>query len=131
MQSADVVARNGNTVGRIDQVLLDPEHGEVAFVLLERGGFLGLSPSWFALPVEALAWAPNGNGYRLTVNEQLLSSEPSIPVDENHLPTQVSLQDLAQLYQHFGITPYWEQGRQQIGQNASSSAPSSGSSQQR
>ena len=55
MQSADVYAPNGDLIGHIDQVMIDPHHGEVAFVLLERGGFIGLSPGWSAVPVEAFA----------------------------------------------------------------------------
>lgn len=109
LQSADVFSPTGETIGRVDQVMIDVDHGEVAFVLVERGGFLGLNASWYALPIEALAWAPyQGGGYRLTVDPKLLNGEPSVPVNRNQLPTHVSAQQLAQLYQHFGIRPYWQ-----------------------
>lgn len=133
LQPAGVFAGNGNTIGRVDQVMIDVERGEVAFVLLQRGGFLGLNPSWYAVPIEALAWAPYQGAYRLTVDEQLLNSEPSVPVNEKNLPTHVDTQELAQLYHHFGIAPYWENGGQQMGaakgRNAGSgsSQPPSGS----
>lgn len=127
MESAGVFARNGNTIGHVDQVMIDVDRGQVAFVLLQRGGFLGLNPSWYAVPIEALAWAPYQGAYRLTVDDQLLNSEPSVPADKNHLPTRVDAQELAQLYQHFGITPYWENNGRQVGSNAPAASKGAGS----
>ncbi len=64
LQSSPVWARRGNEIGHIDQVLIDTRNGKVAYVLIERGGFLGLSPTWYAIPVEVLTWSPaTGNGY--------------------------------------------------------------------
>ena len=125
LRSAQVFTASGNGIGHIDRVLIDPEHGEVAFVLIKQGGFLGLTPHWYAVPIEALAWTPFRGGYRLTVNKPSLASEPSIPVNENNLPARVDAGQLAQLYQHFDIQPYWEAGAGQQG-----GAAGSGSSQQ-
>lgn len=136
MRSAPVYAYNGpyngSAVGNIRQVMIDPQRGEVAFVLIERGGFLGLEPRWYAVPIEALAWAPFQGAYRLTVNEQLLDGEPSVAANNNNAPVQVPTNQLAQLYRHFGMTPYWEQGAAQNGSNAGNaggSGTNSGSSQ--
>ena len=41
LKSADVYAANGDLIGHLDQVMIDPQHGETAFVLVERGGFSG------------------------------------------------------------------------------------------
>ncbi len=109
LESADVYAANGDRVGHIDEVLIDTRRGYVAYVLLRRGGFLGLNPTWFALPVEALTWSPYNAqyGYRLTVDERLLENVPPVPANEARLITYVPKRDLAELYQHFGIKPYW------------------------
>ena len=93
-------------------------------MLIKQGGFLGLTPHWYAAPIEALAWTPFQGGYRLTVNKPSLANEPSIPINENNLPTRVDAQQLAQLYQHFDIQPYWEEAAGQAG-----GAAGSGSSQ--
>jgi sporulation protein YlmC with PRC-barrel domain len=112
LQGADVYAQNGNYVGTVDQVMIDVARGEVAFALLSRGGFLGLNQSLFALPVEALAWAPSPQGqYRLTVDEARLDSEPSVRVTRLDAPIRVPDNQIAALYRHFGITPYWQHGQ--------------------
>lgn len=118
LKASDVYAPNGHYIGGVQHVLLDPKHGEVAFALIKEGGFLGLAPHWFAIPVQALAWAPYHGGYRLTVTARVLANEPSIPV-QTQLPSEVSEAQLAQLYQHFGLRPYWEGGG---GQNGSGTA---------
>ena len=133
LKSADVYAANGDLIGHLDQVMIDPQHGETAFVLVERGGFLGLSPRWYALPIEALAWSPYEGGYRLTVPEQKLDNQASVAVDEIHLPNRVQAKELAQLYRQFEIRPYWEQGQTSSGSSSgdgNGSATAAGSSQQ-
>ena len=127
-------AENG-TVGNIREVMIDPRHGEVAFVLIERGGFLGLQPRWYAVPPEALAWAPYRGGYELTVSEQLLNTAPPVQPANNTAPNgpvSVPAGQLTQLYQHFGINPYWEQGTAGLnpGNQAGFAGVNSGSSRQ-
>lgn len=115
LKAASVYAPNGHVVGQVQHVLIDPKRGEVAFALIKEGGFLGLAPHWFAIPVQALAWTPFRGGYRLTTSARLLANEPTIPV-QTKLPTEVPAMQLAQLYQHFGLRPYWEEGSGQNGQ---------------
>jgi sporulation protein YlmC with PRC-barrel domain len=130
LKSADVYAPNGNDVGDIDEVMIDIDRGEVAYILLSRGGFLGIDQSWFALPVEALARAPYRGGYRLTVDEQALKQDPKLHANRQDLPSHVSTAQLAALYQQFKIRPYWEPGPQQSGaQSPSGGTQGSGSSQ--
>jgi hypothetical protein len=107
MPSAPVFAINpgGNAIGHIKRVLIDPERGEVAFVLIEQGGFLGLAPRWYAVPVEALDWAPYQGGNRLTVNANILSGEPAVQPHQISGPIYVPEAQLAQLYQKFGVRP--------------------------
>lgn len=103
----------GGQVGNIRDVMIDPRHGHVAFVLIERDGFLGVQPRWYAVPPEALAWSPYQGGFDLTVNDQLLNTAPAVqPANNNapNAPVMVPVNQLAQLYGHFGVTPYWEQG---------------------
>lgn len=125
---------NGGNVGNIKEVMIDPRRGEVAFVLIERGGFLGLQPTWYAVPPEALAWSPYRGGYDLTVNQQLLNTAPPVhPANNNppNGPLEFPASQLARLYQHFRINPYWEQGvaGSNPGNTAGLAGASSGSQQ--
>jgi sporulation protein YlmC with PRC-barrel domain len=124
LENADVYARNGNHIGRIDEVMIDVDRGEVAYVLVARGGFLGLDEVWLAMPVEALSWNRFGGDLVLTADESRLTRLPSLPVQRNDLPTQVSAAQLAQLYDVFGMAPYWQQSG--AGRQASAQSPRQG-----
>ncbi len=113
LRAITVHARNGNLVGDIDQVMIDPAHGMVAFVLVKRGGFLGLNPTWFALPIQALRWSSYRGQYQLTVNEQQLNNIPPVPANAGNLTNHVNRQALADLYSDFNVSPYWQSGSQQ------------------
>ena len=113
LRAITVHGQNGSLVGNIDQVMIDPSHGMVAFVLVKRGGFLGLNPTWFALPVQALRWSAYRGQYQLTVNAQQLNNIPSVPANDSNLTNHVNKHALAQLYGDFNVSPYWQSGSQQ------------------
>ena len=116
LRQANAYTETGNLVGNVDQVMIDTDSGKVAFVLIRRGSFLGLSPTWYAAPIEALNWRPNNVGYRLDIDQQALRGLPAIPAVRANLTTDVRRGELAQLYRDYSVRPYWTQ------QNSSQSA---------
>lgn len=121
LRSVGVYSESGNhPLGHVDRVMIDTRSGHVAYALIKRGGFLGLNPTWAALPVEALTWtraSPGTPGYggvqvrpgfRLSVKAQELKGQPSMPVNTTNLTTFAPKRDLARLYRHFGVKPYWQ-----------------------
>lgn len=113
LRSVSVFTRNGKRVGSIDQVMIDTAHGMVAFVLVKRGGFLGLNPTWFAIPVEAIRWSSYQDRYQLTVAEQRLNQIPTVPANNGNLTNTVNTHALAQLYAAFNVSPYWTRSSSQ------------------
>lgn len=57
------------------------------------------------MPLQALDWAAPET-LRLQVPKAALDRMPNLTGD---VPTAVRRSDLEKLYQHFGITPYWQQ----------------------
>jgi sporulation protein YlmC with PRC-barrel domain len=108
LRNANVYAKSGDLIGSIDHVMIDVDNGRIAFVLVKRGGFLGLNPTWYAIPLEALNWSAYGNGFRLGVNQQQLRGLPTIPAINGNLETTVPRGQLTRLYQHFDVQPYWQ-----------------------
>jgi sporulation protein YlmC with PRC-barrel domain len=107
VRGMEVESADGQFVGDIDKIIIDTDHGHVAYVLIAPGGMLGGSEEWIPVPFEALQWSPQGY-YTLGVDEQQLKQVQGLPKRE--LPAQVRAQQLEKLYERFGATPYWEQG---------------------
>ncbi|MGE3539654.1 MAG: PRC-barrel domain-containing protein [Candidatus Tectimicrobiota bacterium] len=112
IRGAEVVGPMGNGIGEIDEVIIDPEHGYVAYVLIEHGGFLGFGAEWSPVPFTALQVA--GEDFRLPVAESLLRRMPKLPRED--LPAQVSAAHLRQLYAEYDVTPYWAGAGHRAGQ---------------
>ena len=107
VRGTEVESADGQFVGEIDRVMIDPDHGHVAYVLIAEGGMLGGSEAWIPMPFKALEWSPQGH-YTLSVGQQQLAQVQGLPKRE--MPAQVRAQQLERLYERFGVSPYWEQG---------------------
>jgi sporulation protein YlmC with PRC-barrel domain len=107
VRGTEVESADGQFVGEIDRVMIDPDHGYVAYVLIAEGGTLGGSEAWIPVPFKALEWSPQGH-YTLSVDQQQLTQVQALPKRE--MPAQVRAQQLERLYERFGVSPYWEQG---------------------
>jgi sporulation protein YlmC with PRC-barrel domain len=109
LTSADVYSENGSLIGRIDQVVIDIKHGDIAYLRLRRQGSSGHNPTRLAIPVQALTWARHDPGdYRLRVSERLLRNTPSLGADGKSQSGFISKRKVAELYAHFRMTPYWQ-----------------------
>jgi sporulation protein YlmC with PRC-barrel domain len=89
----------------IDRVMIDVDHGHVAYVLLSVGGFLGIGNKLMPVPIEALSWAADNDDYSLVLDRNRLMRVPVVP--DTEAPHVVSGQDLASLYNAYGVKPYW------------------------
>lgn len=68
-------------LGTIDDVLLDPKSGQISFVIVERGGFLGIGEDHVVVPWKALSATRNLNAFVLNVDEQAMKGAPKVDAD--------------------------------------------------
>jgi sporulation protein YlmC with PRC-barrel domain len=70
----------GEDLGEIEEVLVDPETGQVKFAVLEVGGFLGLGSTKVAVPWSAFQLTQEGNKPRwvLDADKQRLKNAPKV-----------------------------------------------------
>ena len=64
---AAVYSPQGRRVGRIEEIAIDDATGEVAFVLLAEGGFLGIGGRLRRVPWSALSYRAGRGGYVVDV----------------------------------------------------------------
>jgi sporulation protein YlmC with PRC-barrel domain len=113
MYDSTIYDSKGKDIGAFDQTMIDVARGQVAYILVSHGGFLGMDENLYVVPIEALALSPYRGDYRLTVNAQVLAHEPALHVERGNLPSHISAAQLAMLYHRFGVQPYWTQAGQQ------------------
>lgn len=102
----EVETATGEEVGEVDKLMLDVNHGQVAYVLLSRGGFLGFGEEWIPVPLGALQWSVEEENLLLNVAEEQLQKIEALPKED--LPTRVRVDHLQTLYENYGIEPYWQ-----------------------
>ena len=107
MIGADVRTPSGKDVGEIEHVMIDTAHGQVAYVILGRGGFLGMDEDWVPMPVQSLSWAPASGSFIVNASEKAIDGLPALK--HATLPSSVSVAQLGGLYQRFALSPYWQQ----------------------
>jgi sporulation protein YlmC with PRC-barrel domain len=67
-------------LGQIDEVLIDPDTGQVRFVILDVGGFLGLGSTRVAVPLNAFQITQEGNNAKwvLDADKEKLKNAPKV-----------------------------------------------------
>jgi osmotically-inducible protein OsmY len=74
---SNVKDASGRDVGKVEELMLDPGDGRVAFAVVSFGGFLGLGSKLFAVPWEALTVSRGESALVLHVRQDMLGSAPS------------------------------------------------------
>src|SRR5688572_30827787 len=82
VQATPVFNRAGERIGHIDQLSIDKVSGQVKYVLMSFGGFLGLGEKFHPLPWNALKYDTELDGYVVPMDKAALKSAPSYTRDE-------------------------------------------------
>jgi sporulation protein YlmC with PRC-barrel domain len=81
-----IINRDGDSLGRIHDIMVDIEQGKIQYVVIEFGGFMGLNQKYFALAFDALTVAKEHRN-AFIINETKESIKRFISFDKEHLPT--------------------------------------------
>lgn len=103
---SEVLTREGEPFGQIDELVIDLDAGRIAYVLIERGGFLGLGAEWYPVPFDQVDWSGDET-FRLLVNDSIVEARETFT--SARVPRSVRREQLAKLYRDFDSTPYWQE----------------------
>ncbi len=92
------------SLGSIEDVVLDPESGDIAFVIIAHGGFLGFGQDYAAVPWSLLRATPGFETFLLDVDPEAFKNAPQI--DPDRLASRDRFNDA-----RHELTGYWEQHR--------------------
>ena len=104
-----VESTEGKSLGKIKDLVLDPEEGDVQYAVLDFGGFLGIKDKYFVVPWEVIHFTPNGKKILLDVSKLDLKNAPGF--DKNHWPDFSDAQQQVTIYEFYEVP--LPQGEQQ------------------
>jgi sporulation protein YlmC with PRC-barrel domain len=99
----DAYDRNGEPVGTVADVLIDPEQRKARMLeVVSGGGLLGLGKRQFLVPVESIAGGDAKSVHIDRLKDEILAGpayqRDQIDEEEAHY---------AAVYAHYDVTPYW------------------------
>lgn len=91
---------NDENIGDIKDLMIDLNNAEIAYAVLEFGGFMGIGNKLFAIPMEALQFSDTDDTIRLDVNKEKLELAPSF--DKDNWPMTADNEFIDSVYSHYG-----------------------------
>ena len=115
LKASDIIGfnvenRQGENLGEISDLAIDPQSGRVAFALLSQGGVLGVGAKFTPVPLNALTFSDDKA--ILDISSDRLANAPSFDSDD-----WANISDRTQIgesYRYFGVTPYWDESGTQM-----------------
>jgi len=101
-----VVNRTGESLGKIEELMLDLEMGRVAYAVLSFSGSPDMNDKLFAIPFEALKLDATREHFTLDVDQNKLKNAPSF--NKSNPPKASDRTWGAEVYKFYGYKPYWQ-----------------------
>jgi sporulation protein YlmC with PRC-barrel domain len=96
-----VTDRDGNDIGKVEDLFIDEREQKVRFLLVEHGGFLGLGETKSLIPVDAITRITEKRLYINHARYHVAKApryDPALVNDHAHSES---------IYTHYGYNPYW------------------------
>lgn len=101
-----VVNPQGETLGEIEQIMLDVRGGRIAYAVLAVRGLLGIGDKFFAIPWRAITMDTDNKQFILNVDKERLKNAPGF--DKDHWPSMADQSWANEVHAYYGIVAYWE-----------------------
>jgi sporulation protein YlmC with PRC-barrel domain len=76
IEGTSVYNRQGESLGSVYNVMIDKQSGQVAYAVLQFGGFLGIGSDYFPLPWKKLHYDTRMGGYVVDIDKDRLEQAP-------------------------------------------------------
>jgi len=96
----------GEKLGNMEEIMIDLEHGRVAYCVISFGSKTMGKNKFFAVPWEALQISFHDRKIIFNVSEQTLKEAPGF--DKRDWPQELDMTWLAEVYKCYDCVPYWE-----------------------
>src|SRR5262245_2252117 len=90
----------GEDLGKIEDVVVDPETGNMQYAILSFGGVFGMGNKLFPIPWSSLRTAPNRDYVLLDIDKETLRRAPGY--DRDSLPNWADPTWRRSIHDHYG-----------------------------
>jgi sporulation protein YlmC with PRC-barrel domain len=80
--------RQGEELGEIEELVINPQDGRIAYAVLSFGGFLGIGDKHFMIPWESLTPMPEQQSFQLEASKEQLAKAPGF--DDTNWPNMAT-----------------------------------------
>jgi sporulation protein YlmC with PRC-barrel domain len=104
VRGREVKDKDGNSIGKVADLLIDEREKKVRFLLVEHGGFLGFGETKTLIPVDAITEVTEEAVLLDQTRERVASAPGYDPdlIDDQTYHTS--------LYGYYGYGPFWDGG---------------------
>ena len=95
----------GEYLGVIRDLMIDPQNGGISFALLSPGGVLGIPMRFVPVPFSAVTFSPAKNVYLLDMSREKILAAPGF--DRGEFPQQASRGWETEVFRYYGLNPAW------------------------
>lgn len=101
----DVKDSEGNTIGEVEDLVLDKESNNIAFAVVSFGGFLGIGEKYHPLPWSLLDYDKEADGYVVNISKEQLKAAPADTIEELTKNDGLNYRD--QAFDYYKAPRYW------------------------
>jgi len=105
VQGTPVYNTQGESLGEVEDVMIDKRSGKIAYAVMSFGGFLGLGSDYHPLPWNTLKYDTRQGGYIVGLTKQQLEAAPRFSRDDN--PAWGNRTFEQSIHDYYRAPPYW------------------------
>ncbi len=95
----------GDSLGNINDVMIDKKSGRIAYAVMSFGGFLGMGERYHPLPWPTLKYDTRQGGYVVGLTKEQLEQAPTYAADET--PAWGDRAYEQRIHDYYRAQPYW------------------------
>lgn len=100
-----VINPQKENLGKVHELVIDTDHGSLAYVVLSFGGFMGMGNKLFAIPWQAFSFSPTEYKLILNVDKEKLKKAPGFEPDK--LPNYADRSWGETVHSYYGFRTAW------------------------
>jgi sporulation protein YlmC with PRC-barrel domain len=101
----DVYNTEGESIGSIEDVMLDKTSNGIMFAVIGFGGFLGIGEKYHAVPWSVLDYSTDKGGYVVPFSREQLEAAPAYSIEDLTSGDGSAARDAS--FEYYKVDPYW------------------------